>query len=368
MADTDLAAPRAPEAPLAVKNTSRILPMLWIGVYTTLLNIVTLTVFRFWGRTHFRRRLWSDTSVGDEPLEYTGKGLELFIGFFIAIFTFMLPFVGVILAAQLFLGPELLALVILPIYILMFFILGVAIFLARRYHLSRTKLRGIRFAQTGSALGYGWAMLGYLLLSGITLGWYWPAARIRLSRRLWNGAWFGSEQFRFEDTPEAKSEPVYASFAVSWVGTMIVYGGWIAWIASNAGASAMETGAAPDLEFIATLYLSLIPVILLISIFVCWHEAVMIRRIIKSLNVAGARLSNRIGTFDIVELVITNMLLLIFTLGFGFMAIQMRVWKRIANRMDIDGQIDFSKIEQTTQAAPKQGEGLADGLDIISNF
>lgn len=370
MTDMDLAAPRAPGAPLAVSNNSRILPMLWIGVYTTLLNIVTLTVFRFWGRTHFRRRLWSDTTVGGEPLEYTGTGLELFIGFFIAIFTFMLPFVAIIFGVQFFIGPDTLYLAAVPLllYILMFFILGVAIYLARRYHLSRTKLRGIRFAQTGSALGYGWATLGYLVLSLITLGWFWPAARIRLSRRLWNGAWFGSEQFRFEDTPEAKSEPVYASFAVAWVGSVLVYGVWIAWFMNAMGGSMTETGAVPDLKVIGMLYLSMIPMILVISIFVCWHEAVMIRRIVKSLNVAGARMSNRIGTFDIVELVITNMLLLIFTLGFGFMAIQMRVWKRIANRMEISGDVDFSRIEQTTEAAPKQGEGLADGLDIISNF
>ena len=368
MSEMEFAAPQAQSNSLAVKNTSRIMPMLWIGFYTTLLNIITLTVFRFWGRTHFRRRLWSDTTVGGEPLEYTGKGLELFIGFIIAIFTLMLPFVGLIFAAQLFLGSEMIVVIFPLIYIFMFFILGVAIFLARRYHLSRTKLRGIRFAQTGSATGYGWAMLGYLLLSAITLGWFWPAARIRLSRRMWNGAWFGSERFQFEDTPEATSEPVYASFALSWIGTMVVYGGWFAWFFTNMGASTMETGAGPDLEFIGMMYLSLIPVILLISIFVCWHEAVMIRRIVKSLNVAGARLSNRIGTFDIIELAITNMLLLIFTLGFGFMAIQMRVWKRIANRTDIIGSVDFSAIAQTTEAAPKQGEGLADGLDIISNF
>ena len=368
MTDMDLAAPRAPEAPLAVKNTSSIPPMLWIGFYTTLLNIVTLTLFRFWGRTHFRRRLWSDTSVGGEPLEYTGKGLELFIGFFIAIFTLMLPFVGFILAGQLFLGPELLAALLIPLYLFMFFILGVAIYLARRYHLSRTKLRGIRFAQTGSALGYGWAVLGYTLLTGITFGWFGPAARIRLSRKLWNGAWFGSERFHFEDMPEALREPVYASFAVAWLGSIVAYGVWAFWFFTNFGASIEETGAAPDIEFIIALYTSMIPLIIIIGIFVCWHEAVMIRRIVKSLNVAGARLSNRISTFDVLELAVTNVLLLIFTLGFGFMAVQMRVWKRIANRMGVDGDIDFSRIEQTTEAAPKQGEGLADGLDIISNF
>jgi len=355
---------------LTVRNVSRIGPMLWIGFYTSILNVFTLTLFRFWGRTHFRRRLWSDTSVGGEPLEYTGRGLELFIGFVIAIFTLMLPFVGIVFAVQFFIGPETIYLAAVPLllYAFLFFILGVAIFLARRYHLSRTRLRGIRFAQTGSALGYGVAMFGYLILSIITLGWYGPAARIKLSRKLWEKAYFGSEQFSFTDTAEAMAEPVYKSFAFAWFGTIIVYAIWAGWFFTSMGESFTETATAPDLELMGKLYLSFIPMAILIGIFVSWHEAVMIRRIVKSLKVAGADFSSSMKTIDIIELAITNTLLVIFTLGFGFMAAQMRVWKRIANRTALDGDVDFDRIQQTTEAAPKQGEGLADGLDIISNF
>ena len=69
----------APQMSLSVSNGSRLGRMLWIGFYTTLLNVVTLTIFRFWGRTRFRRQLWADTKVGGEPLEYTGRGMELFL-------------------------------------------------------------------------------------------------------------------------------------------------------------------------------------------------------------------------------------------------------------------------------------------------
>ncbi|WP_411819517.1 DUF898 family protein [Hyphococcus formosus] len=355
---------------LTIRNKSSVGPMLWIGFYTSILNIFTLTLFRFWGRTNFRRRLWADTRIGNEPLEYTGRGLELFIGFFIAIFTLMLPFIGIIFAIQFFIGPDTIFLSVVPLlmYAFLFFILGVAIFLARRYHLSRTRFRGIRFAQTGSALGYGVATFGYLILTIITLGWYGPAARIKLSRKLWDNAYFGSEPFSFTDTDEAKAEPVYKSFAFAWVGTFAAYGLWVAWFFTSRGGNLAETTTALDLESIGKLYLSLIPLTILIAIFVSWHEAVMIRRIVKSLNVAGANFSSRMKTFDIIELAITNTLLVIFTLGFGFMASQMRVWKRIANRMELAGTIDFAKIQQTTEEAPKQGEGLADGLDIVSNF
>ena len=353
---------------LTVKNTSGIGPMLWIGFYTLLLNFLTLTFFRFWGRTHFRRRLWADTEVGGEPLEYTGSGFELFIGFILAIFTLMAPFVGALLIAQVLFGPEGFLAVIIPLYLLLFVLIGAAIYLARRYHLSRTRLRGIRFAQTGSAWGYGFATFGYGLLAAITLGWFGPEARIRLSRKLWSKAYFGSMPFHFEETEEALAEPVYKSFALAWVGALLAYFGWIALAMTSGLAGEFTEGPQQDLEAIGLLYLSFIPVGILIGAAVSWHEAVMIRRIVKSLRVGNARFSSRIGFWDILELSITNTLLIIFTLGIGYMAAQMRLWKRIANCMSLEGNIDFEAVRQSEEDAPSQGEGLADGLDIVSNF
>ncbi len=358
-------APR--DASLRVVNASEIGAMLWIGLYTFLLNIVTLTIFRFWGRTHFRRRLWADTRIGGEPLEYTGRGLELFIGFIIAIFALMVPTIAAVFGAQLLLGPQAMVAVIIPIYLMLFVIMGVAIFLARRYHLSRTTYRGIRFAQTGSAWGYGFAAFGYGVLTVLTLGWFAPAAQIRLSRRLWSNAWYGGVRFKFEDTEAAKKEPVYLSFALAWVGGVLAYGLWAGALASM-GVFAGAGAAQPDVRQIGLIYLSLIPLVLVIAIFVSWHFAVITRRITKSLSLDGVTFSSRLSTFDIIELTITNMLLIVFTFGVGVMAGQMRMWKRIANRMTLSGAIDFAAIEQSTVDAPKQGEGLADGLDLVSNF
>ena len=358
---------RKPSGDTTVSNASRTGAMLWIGFYTGLLNIVTLTVFRFWGRTHFRRRLWADTRVDGEPLEYTGRGMELFLGFVIAIFTLMLPTVGGVFAAQLLLGVEALPFVIAPIYLLLFVLIGVAVFLARRYHLSRTKLRGIRFAQTGSAWGYGFAAFGYAILTGLTLGWYGPAARIRLSRRLWSNAWYGGVPFKFEDTPDAKREPVYQSFAVAWIGSFIAYAAWIGFIMST-GMITETSAMQPNLKLLGLVYVSLIPLGLFIALAVSWHYAVMQRRIIKSLSVGEVKFSSRFGTFDMIWLAISNLLLIVFTLGFGAMAAQMRMWRKTVNRMTLSGSIDYAAVEQSTVDAPRQGEGLADGLDIASNF
>lgn len=367
---------------LAIRNNSRLGRMFRIGIYTTLLNIVTLTIFRFWGRTNFRKQLWSDTTVGGEPLEYTGKAKELFIGFIIAMFTFMLPYLAFIYIGQTFLEPAIFGIILLFVYPVLFVLFGVAIFLARRYHMSRTRLRGIRFAQTGSSWGYGFATLGYYLLTLISLGWFAPAARIRLSKKMWNKAYFGNQQFKFEPTLAAKKEPVYLSFGLLWVGFLIISVLFSVYlVGSEMGNFAIdelpgeanlqedipETGELST-AFIVKLYAGILVGGVVFSLFAAWHQAVMIRYIMKSLSVGGVSLSNAIRTRDIFELAITNTLMIVFTLGFGIMPAQMRTWKRIANSSALIGNIDFAEVEQNADKGPSQGEGLADGLDLVGQF
>ncbi|MEL7201964.1 MAG: DUF898 family protein, partial [Pseudomonadota bacterium] len=86
------------------------------------------------------------------------------------------------------------------------------------------------------------------------------------------------------------------------------------------------------------------------------------------IHLQGTPLSSRISMMDILLLTITNGLIVVFTLGLGIMAAQMRVWKKIANTMSVEGPIDLAAIAQTTEEGPSQGEGLADGLDLVSNF
>ena len=340
---------------------------LWIGFYTTLLNIVTLTIFRFWGRTQFRRALWAETRIGGEPLEYTGRGMELFIGFVIALFALTIPFIAVLALAQLFLDPVFAAIVIGLAYLGFFLLIGVALFLARRYHLSRTRYRGVRFAQTGSPWNYGLAVFGYGLLSAVTLGWYGPKARIKLSRMLWSNAWYGSARFRFDDTQEARAEPVYKSFGVAWFGSLFVYLG-MAVIFGGQVADQEEMILAGDYGAIIALYAGFFGGAILIGLLFAWHEAVITRRIVKSLGVSGLQFSSTFKALDVVELAITNTLIVMVTIGFGFMVAQARMWKRLANRMSVKGSIDFAAIRQSEEKAPKQGEGLADGFDLVSNF
>ncbi len=93
-------------------------------------------------------------SLFGEPLEYTGTGKELFLGFLI-VFAVLIT-VGIIINVGNFyiqtMGSNAALIAFKGFYYLDFFnLFGYAVYRARRYQLSRTVWRSIRFVQTGDA-------------------------------------------------------------------------------------------------------------------------------------------------------------------------------------------------------------------------
>src|SRR6185503_3238115 len=77
-----------------------------LAIVNFLLNLVTLTIYRFWAKTNVRRHIWSCVHINGQPLEYTGRGIELFLGFLIVLGLFVLPFALAIAFISIAFGPE----------------------------------------------------------------------------------------------------------------------------------------------------------------------------------------------------------------------------------------------------------------------
>jgi uncharacterized membrane protein YjgN (DUF898 family) len=159
---------------------------------------VTLGIYRFWLTTDQRRFLWSNTEVLGQSAEYTGTARELLIGFLIAI-AILLPIYGLIFAATLDLG--IIGKLAGVIGFVLLSLLGqFAVYRARRYRLTRTIYRGVRFHQTGSA--WLFAIYGSLwwLVIILTLGLAYPWAQAALERYKMRHTYLGNLQGRFEGT------------------------------------------------------------------------------------------------------------------------------------------------------------------------
>src|SRR6476469_9054359 len=159
------------------------------------LLFVTLGIYRFWLATDVRRFLWSNTEIAGDGLEYIGTARELLLGFLIAI-ALLVPLNIVFFLSAFGRGwlsqvSGLLALIVLAL-------LGqFAVYRARRYRLTRTLYRGIRFHQTGSAWRYAVCAIFWWGMIGVTLGLAYPFAQASLERFKLRNTYYGDLQGHF---------------------------------------------------------------------------------------------------------------------------------------------------------------------------
>ena len=157
------------------------------------LLMLTLGIYRFWLTTDIRRYLWSSTEVADESFEYTGTPRELLLGFLIAI-AVLVPLYSTFFLLTLMLGEIWSALALLVLT----FLGQYAVFRARRYRLTRTVYRGIRFHQTGSALRYSVCAVLWWSLVVLSLGLAYPFAQSQLEHFKMRHTFFGNLPGRFQ--------------------------------------------------------------------------------------------------------------------------------------------------------------------------
>jgi uncharacterized membrane protein YjgN (DUF898 family) len=158
--------------------------------------LVTLGIYRFWLATDVRRFQWNNTEIAGDYLEYIGTARELLLGFLIAI-ALLVPINIVLFLATLSSGV--LGQMAGTLAIAVLVLLGqFAVYRARRYRLTRTVYRGIRFHQTGSAWRYAICAIFWWAMIALTLGLAYPFAQASLERFKLRNTYYGDLQGRFD--------------------------------------------------------------------------------------------------------------------------------------------------------------------------
>ncbi|WLB93058.1 YjgN family protein [Bradyrhizobium japonicum] len=138
-----------------------------------MLELVTFGFYRFWLVTDIRRHLWANTAIDGDAAEYTGRAKELLIGFLVALAILVPIYLAYFLIGIKFERWQ--GFASLPLFIGFYAFGQFAIFRARRYRLTRTVWRGVRFWMDGSGWAYSlramlWGLLVFLTL-GLALPW-----------------------------------------------------------------------------------------------------------------------------------------------------------------------------------------------------
>jgi uncharacterized membrane protein YjgN (DUF898 family) len=210
-----------------------------------LLLVPTIGIYRFWLLTQKRRFLWSETFFGGEPLEYTGTAREILFGFLFALAVFI-PVYGVFayLATQEE-GVAGIGSVVLGVFLLL--LTGFAAFRSRRFRLTRTLWRGIRFHQTGSAWKYAFMRFGWIIVVTLTAGLAFPFMAAHLFRYRFNHTWYGTQRL----TSTASWRQIAGPFYLFWVLTIVAVLAYLGAI----GVAVNDQAAAPVIMVVATVVL-----------------------------------------------------------------------------------------------------------------
>jgi uncharacterized membrane protein YjgN (DUF898 family) len=293
-------------------------------IVNVLLGMLTLGGYRFWGKTRIRQYLWSRISFDDEGFEYTGLGKELFRGFLGALGIFACLIVtsqGLEYGLSL-IAPGFERTVGFVFSLALYLLAGIGAYSGRRYLLSHTCWRSIRFGLSGSAGTYAKKLLFSQLLSLFTLGLYTPFRRNQLTSYQLNNTWFGSEQFVYD----GQGRDLFSRFLLA--------------------------------------YLLLIPTLGLIWF---WYKAEEYRYMAAHTQLQGARFAVTISARQLMRLTLGNWLLLLCTLGLAYPLTLLRKARALCLHLVVDGPVAYEVIVQSERPVVAVGEGLA-GVFGLNDF
>ncbi len=290
-----------------------------IHIVNVLLTIVTLGVYYFWGKVRVRTYLLSQTEFEGDRFAYHGTGKELLLGFLKAVLVFGVP-LGLVANLPAFVGggPGLSILAAVLTYVIVMVFIPYAMVGARRYRLSRTSWREIRFSFRGRALDFIKLFLVGSLLSAITLGLYYPIFETRRHGFMVSHSYFGSQRFQFD----GKGRDLFGSFLLA------------------------------ILLFLPTLGLGWF-----------WFLAKKQRYFWEHTSLAAARFRSTVTGGRLLLLSLGNLLLLVLTLGLGWPWVMVRSIRFAFNYLTLEGPLDLAAIQQEALDASATGDALAGFLD-----
>jgi uncharacterized membrane protein YjgN (DUF898 family) len=334
------------------------------------LTLLTLGLHRFWWKTAIRRRLWSETTIDGDPLEYRGRGLEMFIGALIVFGLVLVPLSALSIAQTLLKGAGMAlaaAGLQLAVFALLFWLLGFAVYRSRRYLLSRTAWRGIRGGMTGNGLAYAWLSVRLTLLTAVTLGFATPYADARRWNALWGDVMFGTMPVR----ADLSWRELMKTFAPAYVGSILAYaiafgmgfeGAQQLWKVVQDGPAAI--GAPESMLPLFKLY-GYLAIAFFASLFLMLgYKAEFQSQALAATSLGAVRFGFLATTGDWLRFYVGNVAIVVLTLGVGLLLLKYRQWRFWMAHLEIHGELDTEAIRQSVLVAPIQGDGLADAFDV----
>lgn len=300
------------------------------------LKLLTLGIYHPWAKAKVLRYLYASTRLHDTDFHFHGNGRELFIGWVKALLALtLLEGIHLALSEQMkqwgigglpgeLNEPGFLywleGLNLLVYFFMLFFVLMLAIVGVRRYRLSRTSWRGIRFRFSGTLGEAAKLMLKGWTLTILSLGLYYPFHRDRFQN-------FWVTRTRFGATPFAFDGEGRELFRI-WLRGMLLS-------------------------------------MLTLGIHLFWLRASMLRYFWGHTRLGEARIECTLRGGPLLKESAVFGFMLLISFGFARAWALERYNRFYLSNFSLAGSVDLSKIEQSSQEeGGAEGEGVASLLDL----
>ncbi len=173
-------------------------PLFGIFLRNLALSVVTLGIYYFWGKVRARRYILGHAEFEGDRFGYHATGKELLLGWLKVAGFFAWVYVMQIVIPLLWRNPFAGVVVGLVFYAVFLVVYPIAVVGSRRFRLSRTSWRGIRFSFRGRARDFLRLYVGGSMLSVLTLGFFYAYFQNNIRRFLITHSHFGSTRFGYD--------------------------------------------------------------------------------------------------------------------------------------------------------------------------
>jgi uncharacterized membrane protein YjgN (DUF898 family) len=341
------------------------------------LEVVTAGFYRFWLATDIRRHLWSNTVIDGDAAEYTGRGRELLIGFLFAIAILVPIYLAYFLVTVE--AERVRGFASVPLLLAFYGFGQFAIYRARRYRLTRTVWRGVRFWMDGSGWAYAWRAMLWSLLTVVTLGLALPWREAALERYKMSHSYYGDVQGEFDGSPWE----FFKSALHLWVAAVVtivlfplfpfVYARfkaaeWRWWLSGIRFGNVLVESDLPE-NALQAVYWKVIGwyflLVIALSIFIGIGTAIVgsITGAFHQPHLAGAAALSK--SIPLIAMTVIGYLALILSLNVVLRVYLVHdVWAKVLQSVRVENIAAVADVAAKGDLANALGEGFADGLDV----
>jgi uncharacterized membrane protein YjgN (DUF898 family) len=332
-----------------------------IHLVNTLLTLVTLGFYYYWAKVRVRTFLFSQTEFAGDRFSYHGSARELLNGTMKASLIFGIPYfllknvghfleenMAILLTSQ------------AAASLLLIFFIPFAVVSARRYRLSRTAWRGIRFSFRGKTLDFIKLWLFGYFLTAVTLGLYYPYFSTKRHSYLTEHSYFGCKPFKFSGDGAALSRPFLMMYVPVATAAIVAGLGLYSFVELPQQNMADPETMGP---FIFGAIVGLIIVVLAFRLLWLPYSVIEQRFFWEQTSIGSARFRLPITIWPYLKLKLCNLFIMLCTIGLAWPWVTIRNIRFITDQLALVGKDNFDETVQAYDGAPPTGEGLDGFLD-----